>query len=171
MRAACIIERREDFNICEGTRQLYSCNGGYSHTQVHLAPDAFHSADQPLLQFILDSNSLAEGALFCGLRGFRNDVGDLRAGKEVHQVHNPFFVDVTGLEDIRGRQILLLRGVGFFCRRADAEVATLVLVEQTAEYGGRIKIRPGRGLTCCSLTRSIEAGLEFPEEQTELTST
>ena len=133
MCATSVVKGREDFNICEETRQLYSCNGCWNHTQVNLASDAFHSPDQPLLQLILNSDSLTEGALFCGLGSFRNNMCALRAREEIYQVHNPFFVDVSCLQDIRGREVLLLCGVGFLCRRTDAEVATLVLVEQTAE--------------------------------------
>jgi hypothetical protein len=65
-----------------------------------------------------------------------------RTREEVHQVNNTLFVDVSGLQDIRGGEVLLLRRKGLLCRRTDAEVAALVLVEQTAEDRGRVEVRP-----------------------------
>jgi hypothetical protein len=58
----------------------------------------------------------------------------LRAREEVYQVNNTFFVDVAGLQDIRGREVLLLGGVRFLSWRTYAEVTAFVLIEQTAEY-------------------------------------
>ena len=112
-----------------GVSSVICLQWSWSRTQVHLASDAFHSPDQPLLQLVLHSNGFTEGALFCSLGSFCNHVSTLWAGEEVHQVHNPFFVDVSGLQDVRGREVLLLRGIGFLCRRTDTEVATFVFVE------------------------------------------
>jgi hypothetical protein len=52
-----------------------------------------------------------------------------RTREEVYQVNNALFVDIPGLQDIRGREVLLLCRESLFCRRTDAEVSTLVLVE------------------------------------------
>jgi hypothetical protein len=93
----------------------------------------------------LDSNGLAKGALLGGFGGFRHNVRAPRAREEVYQVNDAFFVDVPGLQDVRGGEVLLLRRVGLVCRRRDTEVAAFVLVQQTAEDGGRIEVRPWRG--------------------------
>ena len=69
----------------------------------------------------------------------------LWAREEVYQINNAFFVDVPGLQDVRRGEVLLLRRVGFVCRRRDAEIAAFVLVKQTAEERGRIEVRPGKG--------------------------
>jgi hypothetical protein len=53
----------------------------------------------------------------------------LRTREEVYQVNNAFFVDVPGLQDVRGREVLLLSRESLVCRRTDAEVSTFVLVE------------------------------------------
>jgi hypothetical protein len=59
-------------------------------------------------------------------------------------------VDVSGLEDVRGGEILLLRSEGLVGRRGDAEVATFVLVKQPAEDRGRVEVWPLRELAGCA---------------------
>ena len=53
----------------------------------------------------------------------------LRTREEVYQVNNALLVDVPGLQDVRGREVLLLSRESLGCRRADAEVSTFILVE------------------------------------------
>jgi hypothetical protein len=52
-------------------------------------------------------------------------------------------MNVAGLQDVAGWEILLLRGASNTVRGGDAEVATLILVEQPAEDRRRVEIRPG----------------------------
>jgi hypothetical protein len=82
-------------------------------------------------------------------------------------------VDVPGLQNIRGGEVLLLRGVGFLSWRRDAEVATFILVKETAEDRRRIEVGPRKGSAgyFIKLVESSRAGWEFSDAATELTST
>lgn len=50
---------------------------------------------------------------------------------------------IPGLQNIRRREILLFGGKGCLFWRGNAEPATFVLVEESAEDRGRVKVGPG----------------------------
>lgn len=52
-------------------------------------------------------------------------------------------VYVPRLQDIGGRQILLLRRTCDIVWRRDAEISPFVFVEEPAEYGGGVEVGPG----------------------------
>lgn len=95
-------------------------------TQIKLSSNTFHSSDEPLLQFILYSDGLAEGHL---LGSLHNHIAILRSREEIYQVNDTVFVYVSGVQDIRRRKVLLFRRTFQACRRTDAEMAALVFVE------------------------------------------
>lgn len=58
-------------------------------------------------------------------------------------------MDIPGLEDIRRREILLLRCIGLILGRGDAEVPAFVFVQKSAEDGWRVEIWPVDLLIIC----------------------
>jgi hypothetical protein len=66
----------------------------------------------------------------------------LGPGEEVDDVYDALLMDVPGLEDVGRGQILLLGGAAQVPVRVYAEVASLVLVKELAEDGGRVEVRP-----------------------------
>lgn len=149
-----VFERREDLNLyapgVPGGRALSApvppVLPSYQEralTQLQPAANALDTADQPPLELLLDAGHLAVHAL---LEPLGDDLGVLGAGEEVDEVHNAILVDVARLEDVGRREILLLGGAAEACGRVDAEMAPFVLVQETAEDGGRVELGPGGGL-------------------------
>jgi hypothetical protein len=95
--------------------------------------DTLHAANQPAFEFLLDESHLTVGALF---GPFGEHFGALGTGKEVNNIYNTVLVDVAGLQDVGGGQVLLLRGAIEMSGRLDSEVTPFVFVEETAENRG-----------------------------------
>ena len=66
-------------------------------TQLEAAPDAFNTADQPLLELLLDTRHLPVGSL---LGPLEDDLGVLGAREEVDDVDDAILVNVAGLQDV-----------------------------------------------------------------------
>lgn len=113
-------------------------------TKLQTAADTLDATDEPFLQLLLDLGRLTERALASALR---YDGGSLGAREKVHNVDDAVIVDVSGLQDIGGWEVLLpfwklVRGItteksSWVCslgcaqlgrRRTDAEEASLFLV-------------------------------------------
>jgi hypothetical protein len=111
----------------------------YLHLKRQGTTDAIHSPNQPLLQLLLDNGGLAESSLSWAPG---QDAGVFRPREEVDNIHDAFFMDVPGLQNIGRRQILLFGGAVQSPFRLYAEIASLILVEKPTEYGRRVKVRP-----------------------------
>ncbi len=66
-------------------------------TQLKAAPDALNTADQPLLELLLDTRHLPVRALF---GPFDDDLGVLGAREEIDDVDDAILVNVAGLQDV-----------------------------------------------------------------------
>ncbi len=66
-------------------------------TQLEAAPDALNTADQPLLELLLDTRHLPVGSL---LGPLEDDLGVLGAREEVDDVDDAILVNVAGLQDV-----------------------------------------------------------------------
>lgn len=106
---------------------------------METTPDALDTTDQPLLELLLDTRHLPVGALFGPLE---DDLGVLWPGEEIDNIDDSIFVDVACLQDVGRREILLLGGAAEMVSRVDVEVTPLVLVQETAEDGGRVELGP-----------------------------
>jgi hypothetical protein len=53
--------------------------------------------------------------------------------EEIHKINHAVLVYVSRLQDVGGREILLLRGAGEVRRGRDGKVSSLVLIEQSTK--------------------------------------
>jgi hypothetical protein len=63
--------------------------------------------------------------------------------KEVNKINHSFILDIAGLENVRGWEVLLLCGVGAIFRGADGEVSSLFGIKKAAKDGWRVEVWPG----------------------------
>lgn len=108
-------------------------------TKCQGTANAFDSPNKPLLQLLLNRGCLSESVQ---LVAFCHDLGALGARKEIDQVDDAILVDVAGLQDAGRWQVLLFGGASNVLRRRNAKVAANVLVQETAEDGRGVKVRP-----------------------------
>ncbi len=113
-----------------------------SHTYVHLPTNTFDSPDKPFFELILHRYSLSIWHLLGW--GLCNYVRVLGAGEEVDQVDDPFIVYISRLQNVCGREVLLLGGKLDVLGRADAKMAALFGVEEAAEERWRVELGPRR---------------------------
>jgi hypothetical protein len=66
---------------------------------------------------------------------------------------------IARLQDIRRGEVLLFRGEGDITRRGDAEIAAFVLIEESAEDGGRVEIWPWMSSISARPRNAREEGL------------
>jgi hypothetical protein len=75
--------------------------------------------------------------------------------KEVYQINDAFFTNVSGLQNIGRREVLLLGCVGLILWRGNAEVASLIFVQESAEDGRRVEVGPTKLSAICKDIQSI----------------
>lgn len=121
-------------------------------TQISLSTNALNSSDQPSLQLVLYRDRLSVRHL---LWNFGDDTTILWPWKEVHQINHAFLMDISGLENVGGRKILLFSSIGLVLRRSDAEVAALIFVEESAEDGWRVEVWPADMSAFCPCAGSF----------------
>jgi len=137
---SAIVEGREYFNVYVYSLITWWVIYRIYLTQIDFTTNALDSSNQPFLQFILDRQGLAEWHLLLRLC---NHLGVLRTGEEIDQIHDSFFMYISRLQDIGGREILLLGSEGCISSGLDGKMASFVLIEQSAEDGRGIKVWPG----------------------------
>lgn len=129
--------------ICRHLRYVSPCQENVRKeeypTKVDLSTNAFHTSHEPLFQLLLDGARLSVGIVFVA---WRQDARGSGTRKKVHKIHDSVFVNVSGLQDSRGRQVLLLCSTRGNIGRSDAEISPLVLVKQTAENRRRVEVWP-----------------------------